>query len=108
MTTTKEYAIGSYEWNVNTGKPQDGSFTYEEWMNHMKLKTKEWAESFNLEVGQKVKILVGGGEKPLWYTGEIQAVGFDRMNGSYIQLKQKKIVKHIGGWQVSQIKYLSE
>lgn len=104
MTISTNYLTGSYEWNMKVSMPKDQGTTGKEWDAYKKNETRKWIESFGLKVGEKVKVLVGGGEKMMWYSGEVEAVGFDKMNGSYIRLKQKKNEKYIDGWRVSEVR----
>lgn len=106
MTKLETYEVGSYEWYIKTGMPQDGSFTYKEWTEYMKQMVSKRIESFELQRGQKVKILVGGGFKMMWYTGEITVVSYSKRYGCCIHLKQIKSTKYIDGWKVSQIEFL--
>lgn len=99
---------GAYKWYVTASMPQDGSFNYGSWRKHMKDTVAQITSEMNLEEGQRVRVLVNGGTKPLWYTGEVAGVVLNSsvLDNSFLKLKQKKTKKYIDCWRIEKLQIL--
>jgi hypothetical protein len=106
MKKKMDFEIGSYEWNVKIGMPQDGKWNYKSWRKYLEDETTKRLKSFNLKKGQQVSVLIGGYKSNRWFKGEIILVNYNGIGGSFITIQQKNSVKKINGSEISQIEIL--
>lgn len=101
MNTIKAtYEVGAYDYYKTSkydkeyylNKFVDERTAFNEWEVDINLKTSEMLKELNLQVGMKITVLYGGGNKLRKYTGEIEFLKY----GDKDKYRKLGIVAHNG------------